>query len=101
MNVISDRLSPYTLVEGLFNLTNCDVLSRAFHFYRKTKEPVKKQPELERLLAEEFRTMDDFRKAKEKFAKEAKDNQVKEGSNTHKDLESQPLPSQQLPLGGT
>lgn len=33
----------------------------AFHFYRKCSKPLKKHPELERLLTEEFRTLDDFR----------------------------------------
>ncbi|GAB4859275.1 hypothetical protein Ancab_010736 [Ancistrocladus abbreviatus] len=41
----------------------------AFHHYREErdrKEPLKKHPELERLLREEFCTMDDFNRAKEK-----------------------------------
>ncbi|KAH9295142.1 hypothetical protein KI387_038730 [Taxus chinensis] len=33
----------------------------AFHFYRKDYKPLRKHPELERLLSEEFRTLDDFR----------------------------------------
>jgi la-related protein 1 len=47
----------------------------AFHYYRKDKSkmPIPKHPELERLLNEEFRTMADFRKAKEKLAQEAKE----------------------------
>ncbi|KAI3419058.1 HTH La-type RNA-binding domain-containing protein [Psidium guajava] len=38
----------------------------AFHHYRNQKDPIKKQPDLERLLLEEYRTLDDFR-AKEKI----------------------------------
>ncbi|CAH2072227.1 unnamed protein product [Thlaspi arvense] len=33
----------------------------AFHHYRGKKEPIKKQPELEKLLKEEYRSLDDFR----------------------------------------
>ncbi|CAM6119368.1 unnamed protein product [Calypogeia fissa] len=45
----------------------------AFHHYRKDKSrTIKKHPELEKLLAEEFRSIDDFRRAKEKLAKENK-----------------------------
>jgi len=61
----------------------------AFHYYRKdrSKKPVPKHPELERLLNEEFRTMADFRRAKEKLALEAKEKEVasshhQESSNT-------------------
>lgn len=45
----------------------------AFHFYRKEKKvrPLKKHPELDRLLGEEFRCLDDFQRAKEKLAKES------------------------------
>ena len=42
---------------------------RAFHHYREARdnnEPLNKNPELERLLREEFRSLDDFRRAKEK-----------------------------------
>lgn len=44
----------------------------AFHFFRKEKDikPLKKHPELERLLVEEFRSLEDFQHAKEKLAKE-------------------------------
>lgn len=44
----------------------------AFHFYRKDKSRrvVKKHPELEKLLTEEFRTIDDFQRAKDKMTKE-------------------------------
>ncbi|XP_057526328.1 la-related protein 1A [Amaranthus tricolor] len=41
----------------------------AFHHYREARdnnEPLNKNPELERLLREEFRSLDDFRRAKEK-----------------------------------
>ncbi|XP_015973451.1 la-related protein 1A isoform X3 [Arachis duranensis] len=37
----------------------------AFHHYRKAREPLNKHPELDRLLREEYRSLDDFR-AKEK-----------------------------------
>lgn len=47
---------------------------------------VPKLPELERLLNEEFRTMADFRRAKEKLALEAKEKEsaasLKESSST-------------------
>ncbi|KAL1204265.1 La-related protein 1A [Cardamine amara subsp. amara] len=33
----------------------------AFHHYRGKKEPLKKRPELEKLLKEEYRSIDDFR----------------------------------------
>eukprot|EP01018_Ginkgo_biloba_P038086 Gb_28833 [translate_table: standard] len=43
----------------------------AFHFYRKKDtRPLKKHPELERLLTEDFRTLEDFR-VKEKLAKDS------------------------------
>lgn len=74
---------------------------RAFHFYRKDKKKaVKKHPELERLLAEEFRTMNDFRRAKEKIALEAKEkeNLVNEDSKLDKDSNVS-VPSQSLPEG--
>ncbi|KAG0623674.1 hypothetical protein M758_3G192900 [Ceratodon purpureus] len=47
----------------------------AFHYYRKdrSKKPIPKHPELERLLNEEFRTMADFRRVKERLALEAKE----------------------------
>lgn len=59
---------------------------RAFHHYRKdkSKKEVPKHPELERLLSEEFRTMADFRKAKERLAQEAKEkesNSVEDSSS--------------------
>ena len=44
------------------------VYCRAFHHYREQrgqKEPLKKNPELDRLLREEYRCLEDFR-AKEK-----------------------------------
>lgn len=41
---------------------------RAFHHYRDSSKPLKKHPELERLLREEYRTLDDFR-SKEKVGK--------------------------------
>lgn len=47
----------------------------AFHFYRKKDaRPLKKHPELERLLTEEFRTLEDFR-AKEKLPKDSNANE--------------------------
>ncbi|KAL3696037.1 hypothetical protein R1sor_010113 [Riccia sorocarpa] len=44
----------------------------AFHFYRKDKSRrvVKKHPELEKLLTEEFRTIEDFQRAKDKMNRE-------------------------------
>ncbi|CAL1366643.1 unnamed protein product [Linum trigynum] len=39
----------------------------AFHHYRSNKEPLKKDPELDRLLREEYRSLEDFR-AKERAA---------------------------------
>lgn len=46
-------------------------MDRAFHHYQKddNKEPLKKHPELDRLLKEEYRSLDDFR-AKGKATKE-------------------------------
>lgn len=44
----------------------------AFHHFRHQKDPIKKQPDLERLLLEEYRTLDDFR------AKERANTTVKE-----------------------
>ncbi|XP_031496121.1 la-related protein 1A isoform X2 [Nymphaea colorata] len=41
----------------------------AYHFYRKDKRPLKLHPELEKLLKEEFRSLDDFR-AKSKATKD-------------------------------
>lgn len=51
----------------------------AFHFYRKEKDrrPLKKHPELERLLTKEFRSLEDFQRAKEKVTK---DSSSKDGS---------------------
>jgi len=47
----------------------------AFHFFRKKDaRPLKKHPELERLLTEEFRTLEDFR-AKEKLPKDSNANE--------------------------
>lgn len=50
------------------------LFGRAFHHYREVrdqKEALKKHPELERLLKEEYRSLDDFRaKEKEKTARE-------------------------------
>ncbi|XP_021853302.1 la-related protein 1A [Spinacia oleracea] len=49
----------------------------AFHHYREARdrrEPLKKNPELERLLREEFRSLDDFQRAKEKH--EVKDDNL-------------------------
>ncbi|GAA0176771.1 hypothetical protein LIER_29596 [Lithospermum erythrorhizon] len=40
---------------------------RAFHHYREEryhKEPLKKDPELNRVLKEEYQSMDDFKRAK-------------------------------------
>ncbi|OVA13773.1 Protein of unknown function DM15 [Macleaya cordata] len=54
----------------------------AFHHYREArdkKEPLKKHPELERLLKEEYRSLDDFR-AKEKAAAVAA---AREGSSSN------------------
>lgn len=53
-----------------FVTIHCDC--RAFHFYRKDKSKgtLKKHPELEKLLAEEFSSIEDFRRAKAKLAKE-------------------------------
>ncbi|KAF3455221.1 hypothetical protein FNV43_RR05669 [Rhamnella rubrinervis] len=39
----------------------------AFHHYRHQKEPLKKNPELDKLLRDEYRSLDDFR-AKEKIS---------------------------------
>lgn len=41
---------------------------RAFHHYRDAKEAVAKHPELDRLLREEYRSMDDFKREKAKNA---------------------------------
>ncbi|CAK9883186.1 unnamed protein product [Sphagnum jensenii] len=62
----------------------------AFHFYRREKntKPLKKHPELERLLREEFRSMDDFRHAKDKLAKEAKQKNMNGGTSSSKDSET-------------
>ncbi|XP_057802054.1 la-related protein 1A isoform X2 [Salvia miltiorrhiza] len=40
----------------------------AFHHYRGADEPVVKHPELDRLLREEYRSMDDFKREKAKSA---------------------------------
>lgn len=37
------------------------LLCRAFHHYRGKKELITKHPELEKLLKEEYRSIDDFR----------------------------------------
>lgn len=42
---------------------------RAFHHFREAREerePLKKNPELDRLLREEYRSMEDFKRAKAK-----------------------------------
>ena len=48
---------------------------RAFHFYRKEKDvrPLKKHAELEKLLDEQFRSLEDFQRAREKEACGKKD----------------------------
>lgn len=46
---------------------------RAFHHYREAKDAVAKHPELDRLLREEYRSMDDFRREKAKNAATKKD----------------------------
>lgn len=51
------------------------ICHRAFHHYRTArgqKAPVKRHPELDRLLREEYRSLDDFRRAR------GKTNEVKE-----------------------
>jgi len=51
-------------------------IDRAFHHYRKMrnqKEPLKKHPELDRLLNEEYRSLEDFRAKEKNVAKAAKD----------------------------
>ncbi|KAL8152254.1 hypothetical protein V2J09_010014 [Rumex salicifolius] len=50
-------------------------LEKAFHHYREArdhKEPLKKLPELEVLLRENFRSIEDFQRAKEKITTTAK-----------------------------
>ncbi|KAL4203233.1 hypothetical protein AMTRI_Chr01g102990 [Amborella trichopoda] len=59
----------------------------AFHHYRKDKKPLKKHPDLEKLLKEEYRNLDAFR-AKERAAKEGSSS----GSNS-KDKENEVPPS--------
>ncbi|KAE8688842.1 hypothetical protein F3Y22_tig00110954pilonHSYRG00112 [Hibiscus syriacus] len=44
----------------------------AFHHFRDQKEPIKKHPELDRLLSEEYRRLEDFR-AKEKHSSTRED----------------------------
>ncbi|CAM6047643.1 unnamed protein product [Sphagnum compactum] len=70
----------------------------AFHHYRRDKntKPLKKLPELERLLREEFCTMDDFRLAKDKLAKVAKENQLKQGSGSSNDCDTVSLSTSSL-----
>ncbi|CAM6075640.1 unnamed protein product [Sphagnum tenellum] len=70
----------------------------AFHHYRRDKntKPLKKLPELERLLREEFCTMDDFRQAKDKLAKVAKENQLKQGSGSSNDCDTVSLSTSSL-----
>lgn len=53
----------------LYALPNRVYFDRAFHHYREAqgrKEPLKKHPELDRLLRESYRSMDDFNRAKGK-----------------------------------
>ena len=55
-------------------------IDRAFHHYRKMrnqKEPLQKHPELERLLNEEYRSLEDFRAKEKNAAKAAKDDTSK------------------------
>jgi la-related protein 1 len=75
----------------------------AFHFYRRDKntKPLKKHPELERLLREEFRSMDDFRHAKDKLAKEAKQKNMNEGTSSSKDSETVSILNPQSSTGAT
>lgn len=64
-----------SLCYGVDNVDNVALLSllllifcRAFHHYREARgqqKPLKKHPELDRLLREEYHSLDDFR-AKEK-----------------------------------
>jgi la-related protein 1 len=44
----------------------------AFHFYRKSSDPIAMGQELQQLLDAKFSTLEDFAKAKEALAKEAR-----------------------------
>lgn len=99
-------LDPFCcIVLGLASLNGdkCSKCSRAFHFYRREKntKPLKKHPELERLLREEFRSMDDFRHAKDKLAKEAKQKNMIEGTSSSKDSETVSILNPQSSTGAT
>ncbi|KAJ7550692.1 hypothetical protein O6H91_07G112700 [Diphasiastrum complanatum] len=65
----------------------------AFHFYRKDKNvrPLKMHPELERLLNEEFRSLDDFQRAKERLTKD----NLKDGLFNGSLARERPRPSKQ------
>lgn len=52
---------------NVFLLSLLFLLGRAFHHYRgarDSKEPLAKHPELDNLLREEYRSLDDFKRAK-------------------------------------
>lgn len=55
----------------------------AFHHYREArdhKEPLRKNPELDRLLREEFRSLDDFHRAKKKLDVKKEESQPEVGA---------------------
>lgn len=57
-------------------------MHRAFHHYRDKDKPLKMHPELERLLREEYRCLDDFR-ANERAEKVAAKDRAASSSNNN------------------
>ncbi|KAK6936914.1 La-type HTH domain [Dillenia turbinata] len=61
------------LTLDFYNKGNLYGLEKAFHHYRSAhneKPPIKKHPELEKLLTEKYRSLDDFNRAKSTTVKE-------------------------------
>lgn len=77
------------------------LIFRAFHFYRSQKkemETLPKKAELAVLLETQFRSMDDFRAAKEKLTKEGKKNLSQAGNS--QDQSGQLAKSTSVPIPG-
>lgn len=69
---LEPKVAPFTdctFITHSFHGRSLFLPRRAFHHYREVrdhKEPLKKHPELDRVLREEFRSVDDFRRARAK-----------------------------------
>lgn len=64
--IIENVQHRFVVTSSMSMLFHANSLSgRAFHHYRHQKEPLKKHPELDQLLRDEYRSLEDFR-AREK-----------------------------------